>query len=164
MPKENKMKIFNAGDVIQFAVRVEEDGEAFYRKAADATKDKDVRQLFHFLAGQEVMHKATFQHMLSKIETVPPAETYDGEYVSYLHDYIDSKIIFAKKARDEVVSKEKDTLSVITFAMEREADSILYYQEAKQFIAEKYYDTMDRIIGEERKHFSKLSELRKKYT
>ena len=64
------MKIFNAGDVIQFAVRVEEDGEAFYRKAADATKDKDVRELFHFLAGQEVMHKAIFQDMLSKIETV----------------------------------------------------------------------------------------------
>jgi rubrerythrin len=54
-------------------------------------------------------------------------------------------------------------LSAIIFAMRREADSILYYHEAKRFIAEKYYDIIDKIIIEERKHFSKLSELRNKY-
>jgi len=70
-----------------------------------------------------------------------------------LSDYIDGKVVFTKEARQELASHTKDTLSAITFAMQREADSILYYHEAKQFIAEKYYNIIDNIIIEERKHF-----------
>jgi hypothetical protein len=48
--------------------------------------------------------------------------------------------------------------------MEREMDSILYYQEVKQFLAEKDRVEIDLIIEEERKHFAKLAEARKKYS
>jgi rubrerythrin len=157
------MKTFDARDVIQFAVRIEEDGEAFYRKAALAAEDKDTRDLFNFLADEEIQHKELFREMLSKMEALQPAETYDGEYAAYLSDYIDGKVIFTKKAEQALTPVMKDTFSVITFAMQREADSILYYHEAKRFIAEKYYNIIDKIITEERKHFGKLSELRKKY-
>ena len=157
------MKIFDARDVIQFAVRIEEDGEAFYRKVALAAQNKDLRDLFDFLADEEVQHKTLFGEMLSKMETLQPAETYDGEYAAYLSDYIDGKVIFTKEVQEDLISDTKGALSVITFAMGRETDSILYYHEAKRFIAEKYYDIIDKVIIEERKHFSKLSELRKRY-
>ena len=158
------MKIFDARDVIRFAIRIEEDGEAFYRKAALAAQNKDIRDLFNFLADEEIQHKTLFREMLSRMETLQPAETYDGEYAAYLSDYIDGKVIFTKEVQQGFTSDTKDILSAITFAMQREADSILYYHEAKRFIAEKYYNMIDKIITEERKHFSKLSELRKKYT
>jgi rubrerythrin len=157
------MKTFDARDVIRFAVRIEEDGEAFYRKAGLAAQDKDTRDLFNFLASEEIQHKALFREMLSKMEALQPAETYDGEYAAYLSDYIDGKVIFTKEAEQRLTPDTEDTSSVIAFAMQREADSILYYHEVKQFIAEKYYTIIDKIIIEERKHFSKLSELRKKY-
>lgn len=157
------MKIFDARDVIQFALRIEEDGEAFYHKAALAAEDKDVRDLFNFLADEEVQHKVLFREMFSKMEALQPAETYDGEYAVYLSDYIDGKVIFTNEVQQEFIPDSKDMLSTIAFAMGREADSILYYHEAKRFIAEKYYDIIDKIITEERKHFSRLSELRKKY-
>ncbi len=157
------MKIFNAGDIIQFAVRIEEEGEAFYQKAAQDAQEKDAQDLFSFLAGEEVQHKALFKEMLSGIETSQPAETYDGEYAAYLSNFIDDKVIFTKDARMELSRNPGDTASAIVFAMRREADSILYYHEVKQFVAEKYYNIIDKIITEERKHFSKLSELRKKY-
>ena len=157
------MKIFDASDIVQFAVRIEEEGEAFYRKAAQDARDKDIQDLFSFLANEELQHKALFREMLSKMETPQPAETYDGEYGAYLSDYIDGKVIFTKDVQQDLTPETKNTVSVIVFAMQREADSILYYHEAKQFIAEKYYNMIDKIITEERKHFSKLSELRKKY-
>jgi rubrerythrin len=157
------MKIFDARDVIQFAVRIEEDGEAFYRKVALAAQNKDIQDFFNFLADEEIQHKALFREMLSKMETLQPAETYDGEYAAYLSDYIDDRVIFTKEVQGESASDTKSALSAITFAMSREADSILYYHEAKRFIAEKYYDIIDKIIIEERKHFNKLSELRKRY-
>lgn len=158
------MKIFNAGDVLEFAVRIEEDGETFYRKAALTAGNKDVGDLFSLLADEEIKHKEIFRDMLSKVEAVAPAETYDGEFAAYLHNYIDGKVIFTKNKEEEASSVAKNTLSAILFAMQREADSILYYHESKQFIAEKYYTIIDKIIAEERKHFSRLSELRIKYT
>ena len=139
------MKILDARDVIRFAIRIEEDGEAFYRKAALAAQNKDIRDLFNFLADEEIQHKTLFREMLSRMETLQPAETYDGEYAAYLSDYIDGKVIFTKEVQQGFTSDTKDILSAITFAMQREADSILYYHEAKRFIAEKYYN-MIRIV------------------
>jgi rubrerythrin len=157
------MKILDARDVVRFALRIEENGEALYRKAALSAQNEDIRKLFNLIADEEIQHKALFREMLSKMETLQPAETYDGEYADYLTDYIDGKVIFTKEVGKELKPDAKDTLSVIAFAMGREADSILYYHEAKRFIAEKYYDIIDKVITEERKHFSKLSELRKTY-
>jgi rubrerythrin len=161
--KENIMRVFDANDVIRFAVRIEEDGEAFYRKVAVAGQNEDVRDLFNFLADEEIQHEALFREMLSKLETIQPAETYDGEYAAYLSDYIDGKVVFTREVQRGITSDVEDVVSAVTFAMQREADSILYYHEAKQFVGEKHYSTMDKIIAEERKHFNKLSELRKKY-
>jgi len=157
------MKIFDARDIIRFALRIEENGEALYRKAALAAQNDDIRNLFNLLADEEIQHKALFREMLSKMETLQPAETYDGEYAEYLSDYMDGKVIFTKEIGKELTPDVKDTLSVITFAMGRETDSILYYHEAKRFIAEKYFDIIDKVIAEERNHFSKLAELRKTY-
>lgn len=154
------MKIFNVGDIIQFAVRIEEDGENFYRKAAAAAPNGEMQAMFNYLADEETHHKSIFSEMLSKIENIQPAETYDGEYAAYLSDYIDNKVIFTKQVQQEFGSGTKDMISAVNFAMQRETDSILYYHEIKQFVAEKYYDAIDGIINEERKHFRKLSEMR----
>ncbi len=158
------MKIFNASDVVQFAIRIEEDGEAFYRKVASAVSDKELQTFFNFLADEETHHKSVFSEMLSRIENVQAAETYDGEYAAYLSDYIDNKVIFTRQVQQELGSDKKDMISAIDFAMQRETDSILYYHEAKQFVAEKYYDAIDNIIKEERKHFRKLADLKKQYS
>lgn len=157
------MSIFNPGDILQFAMRIEEDGEMFYRKAALNAETKEVRDFFNMMADEEARHKTVFENMLKGIDMNPPAESYRGEYAAYLRDYIDGKIVFTKKEKDRVLSDTLDTLGAIRFAMGREVDSILYYHEAKQFIDKKYYAEVDRVIEEERKHFAKLAEMEKKY-
>ena len=157
------MQIFNPGDVLQFAIRIEEDGEIFYHKAALNAEDKEVRDLFNNLADEEIRHKRVFQEMLSRIEVNPQEESYRGEYAAYLRDYIDGKVVFTRKTGAEAAGDTKDALSAIVFAMNREADSILYYHEVKQFVNEKNYAEIDKVIEEERKHFAKLSEAAKKY-
>ena len=157
------MSIFNPGDILQFAMRIEEDGEMFYRKAALNAETKEVRDFFNMMADEEARHKTVFENMLKGIDMNPPAESYRGEYAAYLRDYIDGKIVFTKKEKDRVLSDTLDTLGAIRFAMGREVDSILYYHEAKQFIDKKHYAEVDRVIEEERKHFAKLAEMEKKY-
>lgn len=101
--------------------------------------------------------------MLVKIEEYRPTESYSGEYMAYLRDYIDNKVIFTKESKEKGFKGVFDAQSAIDFAIQRELDSILYYQEAKQFVAPKQHGQIDKIIEEEQKHFAVLSELKKNY-
>jgi rubrerythrin len=157
------MKIFDASEIYQFAMRIEENGEKFYRRAAVVTEDENARYLFNFLADEEVGHKKIFSALLAKMEKYEPEERYPGEYMAYLRDYLDNKVIFSAKALNEEFCDIKDTVSALDFAINREVDSILYYSEAKNFVAKSQHEAIDKIIDEERKHFAKLTDFKKEY-
>lgn len=150
------MKVFNGHDILQFAIRIEENGEAFYRESASMVADNDVKELFIRLAGDEIGHKKTFEGMLVQLADYTPAETYDGEYLSYLKNYIDGKVIFKDHPKIPEMAKARDKEAALDFAIQKEADSILYYEEVKKFAGAKYVSVIDRIIAEERKHFVTL--------
>ena len=155
--------LFTASDVLQFAVRLEEDGGRFYREAAERSKNFAVRKLFNSLASDEAEHKKTFEGLLSKVSEIEPREDYPGEHMSFLRDYIDGKIFVAldeKSAKSESGNVSK----ALGFAIGREMESIHYYQELKAFVTIEDRITLDRIIDEERKHFIQLSEAKKNLT
>jgi len=156
------MNIFKPAEILQFAVRIEENGEKFYRQAAQATKDEEAKYIFNDLAAEETKHKEIFKGFLAKADELNPKETYTGEYFDYLKEYIDNKIIFAREL-DKPVADVKDTLSALSFAMQRELDSILYYHEVKKFVADRQHALVDKIIQEEWKHYSRLSAIRNTY-
>ncbi|OPY84012.1 MAG: Rubrerythrin [Syntrophorhabdus sp. PtaU1.Bin153] len=155
------MHTFSAGDVLQFAIRIEENGESFYRKAAAASDDKAVGDLFSQLADEEIKHKKIFEDLFSQTKSVEPAESYPGEYLAYLKDYIDGRIVFSADLKSEL-SEVQGMAGALDFAIQREFDSILYYHELRVFIPPKDSGFLDAIIAEERKHFSTLSEAKKK--
>jgi len=147
------MAIFNAGDVIQFAIRIEENGEKFYRDAERAAKDEAAKQLFKRLADEEIAHKAIFQKMFEQIDClVSEGEDYDGEYLSYLCGYIDGRVVFEAGA-----TAGGETLAVLDAAIQRELNSVLYYEGLKAFVPV----VLDDIIDEERRHFADLSDIKR---
>jgi rubrerythrin len=156
------MTNFTASDVLQFAIRLEENGESFYRQAAVRADDKKVQGLFNHLADEEIKHKLIFEDFLSRIKSFDPPESYPGEYLAYLRDYMDGRIVFSKDMDYELLGIQ-GTVAALDFAIQREMDSILYYQELKAFVPTKDYGTLDTIIAEERKHFSILSEAKNTY-
>lgn len=150
------MKVFNAHDVLQFAVRIEENGEVFYRETAAMVVDEDVKTLFTRLADEEIAHKKTFEKMLSELVDYLPPETYDGEYLSYLQSYIDGKAIFKDHPKIPELAKVRDRDAALDYAIQKEADSIMYYEEVKRFAGRKHESVIDQVIAEERKHFATL--------
>lgn len=155
------MNIFTAGDIFQFAIRVEEYGEIFYHKAALNAINDEVRKIFNKLADEEIKHKRIFQDLYEKVKDNRPAESYSGEYMSYLRDFIDGKVIFVKQSQEKELAIIQDSMAAIDFAIQRELDSILFYQESKQFVHEGQEKLIDEIIKEERRHFALLSELKR---
>lgn len=156
------MHLFTASDVLKFAVRVEEDGELFYHKAATFAESEEVRRLFNKLADEEIRHRRIFQNMLDEIGEYGPPESYAGEYMAYLRDFIDNRAVFTREVKEQA-GGISDTLAALDFAMQRELDSVMYYQEVKQFVPQKHFAFIDSVIEEERKHFAVLAEIKKQY-
>ena len=57
----------------------------------------------------------------------------------------------------------KDPLAAIQFAIRRELDSILYYEEVKMLVPKHQRRSIDGIIEEERRHYLTLLELENAY-
>ncbi|MDD3725656.1 MAG: ferritin family protein [Candidatus Ratteibacteria bacterium] len=150
---------FDVSEVLQFAIRIEENGEKLYRKVAEKISDSELKKIFIFLADEEVRHRKTFSEMVKGIKTYEPPETYPGEYFSYLRSYADAVVFPAE------IEKELDIsgiIKVIDFAIRRELDSIMYYLETKVVVPPTQHSIMDKIIEEERSHFVQLSTLKAK--
>ena len=156
------MHIFQASDIVEVAIRIEENGINFYHFAEQLTKDEQAKKLFANLAAAEVAHKKTFEGIFSNMDKSAPAESYDGEYAAYLSVYVDQNIIFTKEAMDKELAKVKDTLAAFDFAIKRELDSILYYHEIKKLVPASQHTVIEQIIEEERKHFSFLTNMKKR--
>jgi rubrerythrin len=157
------MGSFEATDILEFAIRIEENGANFYRYAVQIVKGEDAKKLFTRLAEEEGSHKRTFEKIYANMEKTNLPESYDGEYRAYLHDYVDNSIVFSKEAMEKELAKVTDSLSAVDFAIRREMDSILYYSEIKRFVPAGEQSMIDKVIEEERRHFSILSEIRKSF-
>lgn len=156
------MAVLKAKEIFKFAVRIEENGEKFYRFAKEITDDEEMGEIFGFLADEEVKHKKTFTDLLSNITKDVSFESFSDEYFDYLRCYVDN-VIFTEEQLEKQQKDVKDVLSAIKFAMEMELDSVLYYQEVEKFVTDKQKNLIDKIIEEERKHYAKLSEMKKNF-
>ena len=153
------MSVFAASDIVEVAIRIEENGINFYKFAEQIAKKEEEKKLFAQLAQAEVAHKKTFEKLLAGMGESNEPESYEGEYSVYLRSYVDNNLIFTKDVMDKQLAKIKDTKSALDFAIQRELDSILYYHEIKKLVPAGQHEA----IEEERKHFLSLTAMKKNY-
>ncbi len=154
-------KFFEASEILEFALRIEENGEAFYRTMARKFEKKEIKDLFEYLADEEIKHHQIFTDLLSKIGKYEPPENYPHEYINYLHSYADEHIFGADKKSKAAAGTINEPKEAAEFGMGMELDSILYYLEARNFISESQRWVVDKIVEEERRHYVRLLELKK---
>lgn len=157
------MKHFDISEIFQLAIRIEENGEQFYRTMSKKLKDKKLQGLFDYLADEEVKHKKLFELMVSNIEEYEPIENFPKEYFAYVRALADD-VLFDEKKTDEDIEKIKDAASAIEYAKDKESNSVLYYQGLKNLVSENQRDSINKIIEEEQAHFVELSNLKKLIT
>lgn len=158
------MQVFAASDIVQVAIRIEENGIIFYKFAEQLAKQEEAKKLFAYLAEAEAGHKRTFEKFFASVDKYTPPEQYAGEYSDYLRNYVDNNLIFTKEVMDKQLAGIKDTVAAFDFAMQRELDSILYYHEIKNLVPAAQHEAIEKIIEEERKHYALLCDMKKRYT
>lgn len=152
--------IFDPSEVVQIAVRIEENGERFYRKMAAKFDDPEVKELFLFLADEEIGHKDFYNNLFKQIKTFDPPTEYAVEYYEFIQSYAD-EVMFNKEEFDNNISKIDNVISALNFAIDSELKAILYFSEMKMMVLKEKREFLENIIEEERSHFVKLSNMKK---
>ena len=151
---------FDPNEIFQIAVRIEVNGEKFYRTMAERLEDREVASLFSFLADEEVGHRRFYEGILAAADPQEVEESYPGEYFEQMRAYAEG-IIFSQKNFERKLAEISDAAAALDFAIGVEWDSIHYYQEMKGLVPENKRAALDDLINEERKHFVKLVKMKK---
>ena len=154
------MDIFKASEVFEVAAQIEQNGEKLYRHAVTVTDDAKMKDVFTYLAEEEVKHRKLFERLAEKVEHYQAPETYAGEYCAYVRAYAEG-IVFSPEKMEQELANIKSADDAVEMGIQREIESILYYLEIKSFVPKDQWEDVDRIIEEERKHYLRLVDLRR---
>jgi rubrerythrin len=149
-------------DIIEFAIRIEDSGEKFYRHAAAMSRDDEISAIFTRLANEEVYHKKFFMNLFSGMEKHPPMEVSSDDNTASLREYIDVNDVFSVD-KEQALSNIISAGDALDFAMKRELGAVLYYQEMKKSVTDRYSKMLDKIIETEWRHFKTLTDVKKKF-
>ena len=148
---------FAGSEVLQMAVEIEKKGKAFYGSVVSVVKDEKTRDIFQYLADEEVRHEKTFRKMLADVGTKTDQSPYDDmEMILYFRSLIDRKIF---PTEEEGISMKKeigDPAVAIRIVLSLEKDTILFFNELLHVSEEKDHQVIERIIDEEREHIRRI--------
>ena len=145
---------FNADDIFEIAEKIEENGSAFYNKAAETISNEHFKKLLSGLSLMEDEHRKTFSSMrasLSDMEKKPTVFDPMNESALYLKALADLRVFH--QIQIDMSSVE----STLFYAINAEKDSIVFYDAMKGFVPDRLgKEKIDNIINEEKKHLQLL--------
>jgi rubrerythrin len=154
---------FSAKEILEMALRIEENGVEFYTQAGSASKSKKLKELFTFLTEEEKKHITIFGEMDSSVPDDTKPDTLDpylDEASLYLKALANSRVFTNKNEGKRLAGKVSSEEEALLTAINMEKDSILFYNELHNAITNKDKAILGRIIEEEKKHLRKLIALR----
>lgn len=152
--------LFRASEIVELGIQIEQNGREFYLAAAKASKDPQARQIFDFLAGEELRHEKVFQTMLKTVEKYKPEEAYSEDYYAYLKALSEEHVFTRKDEGKLAAERVQSDMQAIDMAITFEKDSILLFHEMKQLVSEQENNTVDKLIQQEQEHLLKLKQLK----
>jgi rubrerythrin len=157
---------FNAREIFDIGVQIEVNGKAFYEAAAKKVAETAMKDFFLELAAWENTHIKLFGELRDALPkgagNVPVFDPND-EAAMYLQATADSHVFVKNKDMVGLVAGCKGPMEILDLAMTFEKDSVVYYTTMKKVVAPNLgQDKVDRLIDEEIKHISMLSQRKAK--
>ncbi len=155
--------VFRAVELMDMAVRIEEQGRVFYEACRSSVEDPGLSEVFQYLAGQEVEHARVFSRMkesLDRDEALP--ESYPGELRSYLDAFVSGEVFDDPETAAETALRLDDPDHALEYALEIERQSILFYSAMKPLVRTFEAGQVDRVLAEERDHIRRLIAYRRR--
>ena len=151
--------VFSAAEMVEIAVQLEQNGQAFYEAAANRSHNEEVKHFLEFLAKEEERHERVFRGMLPAETEHRPAQEYPGQKSAFIQALLEERLLPADEMVDQVLPGLKSDLEVVEFALGFEKDTILFYYELRHLLDAARHETMDEIMAQEKMHVERLRRL-----
>ena len=147
--------MFTPSEIFDLAIRLEENGEAFYRANADIIADSAIQTLILRLAEDEKEHRECFEGFKRSCEALGLGSEMDSVSGQMLQDIIGKRAF----SLDEVeVARVESEADLYRHAIEFEKDTIVFYEMIRGFLTDSAaIEQIDRIIDMEKSHVDQLS-------
>ena len=147
---------YSGQEIIDIAVRIEENGNEFYTNAAEMIREStDTKSLFLDLAEKEVMHIAIFQKLADKFD----ADSFDfqeGDASDYINHLAESHIFGKPDAGKTLAQTVKTPKEALEIALKFENDSVAFYTELLKYARSDSKRLVQQIIDEEKEHAAEI--------
>lgn len=153
--------MFRVSEIIEMALRLEENGEAYYRQAAEHARSCGMPQkaveLWERLAEEEREHRKMFLEIKRSFVRGAHVDIKEKLGSWYIVEAIGNRLFSFDPACAFRASEPKD---VIEIARNVEEDSIRFYEFLEQLVDnETVLLLIKRIIDEERRHIEHLDQI-----
>ncbi|MCX7821877.1 MAG: ferritin family protein [Syntrophobacterales bacterium] len=152
---------FNAAEVFEIAINIEENGKTFYTRASQMVDDPDVRTLFQELAKEEEVHKARFaelKKLLPPQAQIPTVPDPSNELDQYIKMMAKEHIFSSASGVEQEIKKISSVQDALRLAIQFEKDSVLFFVSMKEATDDtRGREMIDLLIKEEQEHVKRLS-------
>jgi len=160
----NVIKYFSGFEVVSAAKEVEKTGHRFYSTMAERTTDPHIKELFTWLAQDEIEHLKKLNQIEKKYEDGAFAE-YDEEFLPYLKQFSDVKIFPDAQEMEAVLKTDSADVQALDMAIVAEEKFAEYFSKASELaISDDGKEVFRWLTGEELRHAKVLKERRAKYS
>ena len=156
------MSVFlSAGEIFDIAIQIERNGAAFYRKAACAAAEEQIRQELNALAAMEDAHQKIFTDLKRSLvpdDREPEWYDADGDAAAYPESFASGKVFDMTQDLSSQLSPAAPLRDVLRLALERERDSVVFFVGLQRLIPPSMgRDQVEAIVDEELSHITLLS-------
>lgn len=148
--------MFTSMEIFDLAIRIEENGEAFFRNAVKKMAKPSLKSLFEWLAEQEVKHKEWFTKGKDRAEVTIESSDLERAGSGILQDILGDQSFSLREADLDHVSSVRE---ILVLAIEFERDTILFFEMILSLVVDETTGTeLKEIIAEEKRHIELLEE------
>jgi len=154
--ERNGQKMFSIREIFDLAIRIEKNGEQFYRDAMKKISNPPLKPLLEWLADEEVKHEGWFIERKKMLETKGNDLELEDMGSSILQGILGDQSFSLREAD---LSKVDSVEALIQLAVEFEKDSILFYEMIASLIGDdETSEKLNEIIAEENRHIELLED------
>lgn len=149
---------FSGFEVIRAAMEVEKSGHRFYSAMAAKARHELVREIFSWLAQDEVEHLRRLKALEGHYQDGAFAD-HEEEFLPYLQRFRESEIFPSAERLEALLAKDEVDLQALDLAIEAEEKFAAYFEAAAGVAAEADgREAFSWLAGEERRHATILTE------
>ena len=156
--------LLSGGEIFSLAMEVEKSGYAFYKTVADSTSNSTLKQLFDFLADQEIHHYEFFKSLNAEVGEITVSDEEWEATSEYIKASVDSRFFIGEDKAIAAAQNVTDPVNAVEVAIGFEKDTLLFFYELLNVTPEKSKDSARKIIEEEKRHILMLTEKKKLFT